>query len=213
MPALLTELLGIGKTFLSGNIIKRLQRARQCALFVFLSHEEQSTGRVLSVLHSLLFQVLEHDSSLQVLLPDYLSADRRKLLRDQDFVKQILYTVLSSLGPAYIVLDGLDEVEESNWRDLLNAVFGIKESCVEVKVLISSREVREISLALKDKVAHLPINKHNHDDIQAFVRREMEGVLRNFANADELVQSKIRAALGSIADKSDGAFGTPVVKD
>ena len=124
-------------------------------------------------------------------------------------MRETLQTILTSLGPAYIVLDGLDEIEESYWRDLLAAVFDIKKNCVEAKVLLSSRETREISLALKDRVAHLPIDKRNRGDIQAFVRHEMEGVLLQFDGADEPVQSKIRAALGSIADKSDGAFGTP----
>lgn len=192
-------------------MIQRLRRTGQCVLFVFLTHEHQSAGKTLSVLHSLLFQALEQVPSLQVLLPDYSSSDRRKLLRDQDFVKDILCMVLTSIGPSYIVLDGLDEIEEFCWRDLLAAVFDIKESCAEAKLLISSREAREIDLALKDRVTALRIGKHNHEDIQAFIRCEMEGLLLRFDDADEQVRSRIRVALESIADKSDGAFDPPAL--
>ncbi|KAH6850548.1 hypothetical protein B0I37DRAFT_116504 [Chaetomium sp. MPI-CAGE-AT-0009] len=197
---------GAGKTFLTGNIIQRLQRTGQCVLFAFLTHENQSAGKTLAVLHGLLFQALEQVPSLQVLLPDYSSPDRRRLLRDQDFVKEVLCTVVTSIGPAYIVLDGLDEIEESCWRDLLAAVFSIKERCAETKVLISSREAREIALALKDRVAALRIDKHNHEDIEAFVRCETEDLLFRFGDADEQVRSRIQVALESIADKSDGMF-------
>ncbi|KAK3297275.1 uncharacterized protein B0H64DRAFT_391813 [Chaetomium fimeti] len=197
---------GAGKTFLAGNIIQRLQRTGQCVLFAFLTHEQQSSGKTLGVLHSLLFQALEQVPSLQVLLPDHSSPDRRKLLRDRDFVKETLCTVVTSIGPAYIVLDGLDEIEESCWRDLLVTVFGIKERCTETKVLISSREEREITLALKDRATALHINKYNHEDIRAFVRCEMEGLLLRFGDADEQVRSRIRAALELIPDKSDGMF-------
>jgi hypothetical protein len=148
---------------------------------------------------------------LQALLPDYSNPDRRKLVRDQDFVKDILYTILTSFGPAYIVVDGLDEIHELSWRDLLSAVFNIKERCVETKVLISSREAREIALALKDVTA-LRVDKRNHDDIQAFVRCEMEDLLLRFSHADEEVRSRIQVAVESIADKSDGGFDNPILR-
>jgi hypothetical protein len=154
----------------------------------------------------MLFQALEHVPSLQVLLPDHSSPDRRKLLRDQDFVKEILCTVLIGIGPSYIVIDGLDEIEETCWRDLLAAVFSIKERCVETKVLISSREAREIDLALKGRVTALRIDKHNYGDIRALVHSEMENLLARFDSANEQVRSRVRAALESISDKSDGTF-------
>lgn len=158
----------------------------------------------------MLFQALEHAPSLQVLLPDHSSPDRRKLLRDQDFVKEILCTILIGIGSSYIVIDGLDEIEESCWRDLLVAIFGIKERCAETKVLISSREVRDIDLALKDRVTSLRIDKHNYEDIRAFVHSEMKTLLLRFDGADEQVRSRVRAALESIVDKSDGEFDGPL---
>ena len=143
---------------------------------------------------------------MQVLLPDYSNPDRRRLLRDQDFVRNILCAVLTSIGSAYIVLDGLDEIEESSWKNILAAVFSLKDSCVDAKVLISSREVREIALELKGRVTALRIDKHNHEDIQAFVRCETEKLLLRFSDADEQVRSRIRAAVELVTDKSDGAF-------
>ncbi|KAH6641179.1 hypothetical protein F5144DRAFT_641977, partial [Chaetomium tenue] len=197
---------GAGKTFLAGIIIQFLQRTGQCVLFTFFAHDNQSAGKTLAVLHSMLFQALEQVPSLQVLLPDHSSPDRRKLLRHQDFVMEILCRVLVGIGPSYIVLDGLDEIEESCCRDLLIAVLYIKERCAETKVLISSREARDIGLVVKGQATAFRIDKYNYQDIQTFVHSETENLLLRFDGANEQVRSRVRAALESIVDKSDSMF-------
>ena len=168
-----------GKTYLAGNIIQRLQRSGQCALFAFISHEQRPIGRGLSVRKSLLFQALAADPSLRPMLPNQAHADYPRLLgRDHGSVRDLLCSVLASVGPAFIVLDGLDEIDEVGWKDVLATVLDIKDKCVETKVLVASRDLRGISTTLETHaVATVLVNKHNGVDIREFVHAKSRDML------------------------------------
>jgi hypothetical protein len=113
------------------------------------------------------------------MLPDPLYTDYPRLLgRDYGFVRDLLYSVLVSVGPAFIVLDGLDEIDELGWKDMLATVLDIKDKCVEAKVLVASRNLQGISTTLKTyAVATVLVNKHNAMDIREFVRTASRDML------------------------------------
>ncbi|KAF3061219.1 nacht domain protein [Daldinia childiae] len=133
---------GCGKTFLVGNLIKKMQDSGQRVLFVFLSHDDQAAGDTVKVLHSLIFQLLEYDETLRPIVCETSQSNYRKLKSDYDFVLDLLCTILNSLGASYLILDGLDELNENSWKHLLSSVLQINEKCPETKLLISSREER-----------------------------------------------------------------------
>jgi hypothetical protein len=197
-----------GKTYLTGNIIERMRRTAQCALFAFISHERLSAGKILNVLHSLLFQALDEVPSLRPILPNSWDPN----LQDQSFVKDLLCKVLASIGPAFILLDGLDEIEKVDWEGLLSTILDIQKNCVETKVFVSSREERRISRALEKHAVTLRMVKNNLEDIRAFVHERSHDLLleveRCGASKKEL--SGIRDALTSIAEKSDGMLHHPL---
>jgi hypothetical protein len=188
-----------------------LRRSGKCALFAFISHDQQSVGRTLAVLKSLLFQALEAHPSLQSLLPDASQPDHTKLTRDHHFLKDLLCKILTSIGPAFIVLDGLDEIEEVSWRDLLSTVLEIREKCVETKILISSRDVRGIARMLENHVVTVRVDEHNNEDIRLFLLAESDSLLLELEHcgASRGDCSAIRVALESIAEKSEGNYGSP----
>lgn len=140
------------------------------------------------------------------MLPDSSHPDHTKLTGDSGFLKELLCQVLTSIGPAFIVVDGLDEIEEFGWRDLLSTMLDIKEKCVETKVLISSREVRGITLALEGHADPIRVDKNNLQDIQLFVRSESRSLLLQLerCGASNEALLAIRTSLESIAEKSDG---------
>jgi hypothetical protein len=190
-----------------------MQKTGQCVLFAFISYENKSAGKTLNVLHSLLFQALEEVPSLQPILPDSSNADHKKLARDQSFVMGLFHTVLTSIGPAFIVLDGLDEIEEVAWKDLLSTIADIQKNCAETKVLISSREVRGITLTLEKHAVIFRVDKNNLEDIRAFVRAESHDLILEVEScgASKQVCTEIRAAMEFIAEKSEGIHPFPTV--
>ena len=170
-------------------------------------------GRTLSVLKSLLFQALEAVPSLQPILPDSSNPNHAKLATDYTFVKDLFCTVLTSIGPTFIVLDGLDEIEEIGWKDLLSTILNITKTCVETKVLVSSQEVRGIARALEEHVVTVRVDKNNRGDIQSFVSAESHGLILEFEScgASKEECAGIQVALESIAEKSDGTLPSPTV--
>ncbi|KAI1379439.1 hypothetical protein F4677DRAFT_332829 [Hypoxylon crocopeplum] len=196
---------GCGKTFLVSNLIKKLQTSGQRVLFAFLSHDNQPAGDTVKVFHSFLFQALEDDTTLRPLLHDVSQANYRKLKSDSDSVLDLLCSILRSIGPSFIILDGLDELDEVSWQHLLSGVLKINENCPETKLLISSREERGISLRLGSK-ASLRVDHRNLEDIKSFVRLECDNMLLDMGSygADEQTCIRIKEKLYTITGKAEG---------
>jgi hypothetical protein len=133
--------------------------------------------------------------------------------REYDFVRDLVCSVLRAMGPVFIVLDGLDEVEEDGWREVLGAVMEVRERCGEAKVFVASREVEGMAGVLGGQgVVTVRVDGNNEEDIKRFVRGESRGVLLGLekGGASEAELSGVRTALESIAVKSEGksrAFG------
>ncbi|KAI1481969.1 hypothetical protein F4774DRAFT_417330 [Daldinia eschscholtzii] len=197
---------GSGKTFLASNLIKEMQDSNQRVLFVFLSHDNQAAGDTIKVLHSLIFQLLEYDATLRPILHKASESDYRKLKSDCSFVLDLLCTILNSIGASYLILDGLDELNEVSWKHLLSTTLQIIEKCQETKLLISSREEREMSLRLEGKSIPLRVNSKNHQDIHAFVQFECDDIIdeKKRYGADEQTCIRVREALETITEKSEG---------
>ncbi|KAI1802020.1 hypothetical protein F4811DRAFT_555212 [Daldinia bambusicola] len=188
---------GSGKTFLVGNLIRKMQDRNQRVLFVFLSHDDQAAGDTIKVLHSLIFQLLEYDTALRPILHKASQSDSRKLKSDCGFVLNFLCTILNSIGANYLILDGLDELNEISRNHLLSNILRINEKCPETKLLISSREEREISLRLGSKSIPLRVNSKNNQDIHSFVQLECEDIIdeKKRCGADERMWMFIYAKL------------------
>ncbi|KAL2267591.1 hypothetical protein VTJ83DRAFT_4868 [Remersonia thermophila] len=209
---------GAGQTHLAAHVIDRLRKAGLCVLFAFITHEHEqqlqqfgqggSIGLGMSILHSLLFQALDHSPDLRQMLPEPWSSGHTKLSKDVGSTKHLLCTILKAIGPSFIILDGLDEIEEEAWRALLSTALEIRQECVETKLLISSRELCGIASMLEAHAVAVRVDKGNFEDIRNFVRAESDGLLAELARcpATEQELSDIRPTLESIATKADGMF-------
>ncbi|KAI1416816.1 hypothetical protein F5Y13DRAFT_204160 [Hypoxylon sp. FL1857] len=206
---------GSGKTFLVGNLIKRMQASGQQVLFAFLSHSNQAAGSAVRVFHSLLFQLLQGDPTFRATLHDSSQSNYRRLKNDSDFVLDFLCKILTGSGPSFIVLDGLDELDESSWKHLLSNILKINERCPETKLLISSREERDISLRLCSKAIPLRLDYRNFRDIDSFVQLECKDILLEMKSygADEQICLKVKKTLDTIAEKAAGRLILLMVKD
>ncbi|KAI0152566.1 hypothetical protein F4776DRAFT_659492 [Hypoxylon sp. NC0597] len=206
---------GSGKTFLVGNLIKRMQDSGQRVLFALLSHDNQAAGDTVKVFHSLLFQLLESDPTLRPILHDSFQSDYRKLKNDTDFVLDLLCRILNGLSPSFIILDGLDELDEPSWKHLLSRILEISKRCPETKLLISSREERDISLQLNSKAVPLRVDHKNSQDIDSFIQLECEDLLLEMKSygADEPTCLKVKEKLHTIAENAAGKLVLLMVKD
>lgn len=140
------------------------------------------------------------------MLHDASESNFRKLKSDVDFTSSMLCDILKTIGPTYLILDGIDELDEVSWKHLLSTVLQLHETCPETKLFISSRKEREIALILKAKSIPVRIDRKNHVDIDAFVRLEGENLLDQLKSygADMHTCLKARDVLETIVDKAEG---------
>lgn len=90
-----------------------------------------------------------------------------------DAAANLFESLLVGAGPTYIVIDGLDEIDEIERCRLLKRLLEMPETCHEVKILMSSRAEADMADLLKDQVS-IRVDSRNAESIQTFVNRRIE---------------------------------------
>jgi len=113
-------------------------------------------------------------------------------------------SLLDCAGPTYLVLDGLDEIELPERRQLLSELVKLRSECKTARILISSRAESDIERVL-GALPRIRVDHHNSGSIQVFVERQSA---EWFAQRDFFPQEKreIEALLAPVASKSEGTL-------
>lgn len=193
----------IGKTFLSASIIA-LARNTSRVIFAFLSHIYGSTS-ALSVLHSLTFQLAGESSDLQASL---IESSRENLRNDITVAARLLKMLLNCAGPVYIVIDGVDEIEQDERSILIRQLLDLLCDCPDARILISCRADGDIARILTPSSDIIRVDEHNAGSIQAFITKQSRRWLemRNFHPAERV---EIEGLLAPIAANAEGSSQKP----
>ncbi len=145
----------------------------------------------------MIFQLASDHDDLQALV---CQSTRENLKTSIDTTTDLLRTLLSFAGSVYIVIDGVDEIDELERCRLLKQLFNVSETCIEVKILISSRSNADIMAFLKGKET-IRVDDRNSGSIQTFVnQRAQEWFLeRDFYPDSRLEITRSLAPLASTA--------------
>lgn len=191
----------IGKTYLSGTIVDQALNLGR-TLFVFLSYNFSTSISALSIIHSLIFQLTSDDDDLQAILCQSMA---KELKRDLKRAVELLTTLLRVAGPVFIVVDGLDEIDELERARLLQNLLELSKSCDEAKILVSSRIEDDIHAILRDKAVEIRIDSRNAGSIQAFVSRRVQ---EWFLSRDFLPEARteIMGLLAPLSWKANGMY-------
>jgi hypothetical protein len=193
---------GAGKTFLSAAAIDEA-KARHRTLFVFVSHTHQTSTTTRSILQSLLFQLAFDVKDAQSVLAE---SNERELLGSTRYVLGLLKTLLDSpaVGPTYIILDGLDEMEVVERGILLQQLADL-DSCPGTKILISSRPEDDIASILDAKATKIRVDKRNSGSIQSYVNQRTRDWIRT-ANLDQEIRKKVETLLAPVIGNANGKY-------
>ena len=172
-------------------------------LFAFLSSQHQETTTVVSVIHSLIFQLLYKHQHLRPALIKAYEYDYTELQSYVEYNQQLLTDLLQCIEAPYIVIDGLDEMAEKERQFLLKRLLQVSNQCPELKVLISSREDKDISTALHLKALSLPIRQNNAEDIKIYFDYRVKDWLDSLDIEDETHLSLENLVQG-IPSKAEG---------
>ncbi|KAL2132803.1 hypothetical protein VTI74DRAFT_3372 [Chaetomium olivicolor] len=194
---------GAGKTFLACWVVKRLNAQGCTALYAFLSHVHANTTAI-SVIHSLLFQLASLDKNLQAMLTD---SNKRDFMNKLVAAKGLLEDVLKCKGPTFVVIDGLDEVEEVERKLLQSSLLDVLRACRDtgLKVCISSRAEDDIARLLAPKAAVIRVNTRNRGGIYTYVNSRFDEWMENADFLDE-GKSEIKALLPRICMRAKECF-------
>ncbi|KAK6074241.1 NACHT domain protein [Seiridium cupressi] len=139
---------GAGKSYLSAAAIDHIKRNHHRVLFAFASHLNKHGLTALSIIQSLVFQTANDDDDFKSVLVE---SKEREIQANTGHVSELLATFLKTAkGPTYIIIDGLDEMEECERQILLH------------------RAEDDICRALAEKGKNIRVQDRNFGSIQNY---------------------------------------------
>ncbi|WYZ35798.1 hypothetical protein EsH8_X_000445 [Colletotrichum jinshuiense] len=195
---------GAGKTYLTAAAINYMKDQHR-TLFVFADHANQSKLSALSVVQSLIFQAAEDDKSLQSLLVE---SKERELRGNTGYAVDLLKMFLMTAGPVYVIIDGLDEIEEFERQILLQRLEDVSKSCGDLRIMISSRAEDDISRVLQPNATSIRVDEKNAGGIQTYV----DSRCKNWIATQQFNRETRLEVLGFISPlsaKANGKFKFP----
>ncbi|KAK0635997.1 hypothetical protein B0T17DRAFT_517828 [Bombardia bombarda] len=195
---------GAGKTTATANAIRQLRTQGNTVLFAFVTHENPSFGSMTPILNSFLFQLVEANRDLvrEVYEP----------CTGQEVSKKLIMDLFCKLGKThaslFVVIDGLDETDSWKRAEILNTLLAILDTCDNIRIIVSSREERDVVNLLREKVVSVRVNERNGKDIESYV--QAEGVtwisrLRELG-ADDGICKLVEDGLKDVVSKANGMF-------
>jgi hypothetical protein len=136
---------------------------------VFPNYRFPQEASALKILHSLITQLILDESNLRHLLISAHYEDYRQLNSSVDFARNLLRQVLDCLSEIYVVIDGLDEMQETERVLLLKAMLALSQDNRDVKILVSSRPEDDITRLLGQKTSSIQVHDANSSDIASYV--------------------------------------------
>lgn len=182
-------------------MVKQLKKQKHTTLYAFLSHVHTNTT-ALSVIHALLFQLASNDRNVQDMLTD---SNKRDFMSNLVAAKSMLQDVLKCKGPTFVVIDGLDEVDEVERKLIQSSLLDILHACKDTgfRVCISSRAEDDIDRFLAPKAAVIRVDDGNRRGIYTYVNTRYDEWMGNADFLDE-GKAEIKALLSSICMKARG---------
>ncbi|KAF2494438.1 hypothetical protein BU16DRAFT_462815, partial [Lophium mytilinum] len=200
---------GAGKTNLTANVIHHLRNEGRLVLFVFLSHDSQFLGDPIPILHSLIIQAInaDHDKLVPIVWDAYTNK-RQDFTSDSKFVKELFLNIAKDSGSLFVVVDGLDEINDHKRRKLAPMLLEALEGCENLKLLLSARSESDIVGSFNDKMVSVRVDENNGPDIGGYVQSEAKGWFAELRalGADDSDCSEIAASLNGVVTRAKGMF-------
>ncbi|KAF4628634.1 hypothetical protein G7Y89_g9520 [Cudoniella acicularis] len=191
---------GAGKTFTASFIVdKALERAR--TVYIFASYTHTATTAI-SILQSLLFQISCNEPPIQLLLTEF---NQRDLKSNTKAVTDLLKNAISVIGPAFVVVDGVDELDESERTHLLCILLDILKESSEMKLCFSSRAEDDIDRIIGTQAEVIRVDKNNSGSIQSYINHRTKQLIEKH-QFSPAAKSEILSLLSPVAANSKGMF-------
>ncbi|KAL2213134.1 hypothetical protein CC79DRAFT_1391107 [Sarocladium strictum] len=197
---------GAGKTYLVASIVrytKELTVNEGHTLFAFLSYTEKARLSARAILLSLLFQAADRDFDLQSVL---IQTSEREIQESASQTSTLLQSLLAAApGVTYIVIDGLDEIDEHERQVLLQRLDEMLQGCENLRLLLSCRKEHDIAPILTEKTVGIRVNDMNSGSIQKYIDHRFEDWMSKSQFSTE-IQAELNELIAPLSAKASGMF-------
>lgn len=197
---------GAGKTYLTASVVdyaKNLTSDGGRTLFVFVSYADSCLLNARAVILSLLFQAADEDADFQSVLVH----PRERGFRENTSLATLLLRkhLIKAPGTTYIIIDGLDEMDECERQVLLARLEDLSKACSNLRLLISSRIEHDILKALKKNSTGVRVDDKNFGAIQRYVDYRCEKWTDESEFVPE-VRREFKELISPLSARSGGKF-------
>lgn len=147
--------------------------------YFYCREGHSDTTTCIGILKGLISQMVIHCDDLVPFCHDKLNTTPDLTLTTQSQAKQLLELSCKTIPKQFIIIDGLDECEKSQRKNLLEILTAIVKACDEMsncgkpRILFISRKLGDIERYLAE-ASWMEIRNANRKDIEAFVCHKME---------------------------------------
>lgn len=141
--------------------------------FAFLDHKSSSSTSALTIVHSLIFQLASQNDNLQDVIRQ---SARQQLKSILNVAVKVLRSILHCVGRAFVIIDGVDEIDEIERNRLLNSFLELSRDCHETRIFVSSRQDALILRLLQDRARSIRVDQKNTERIQNIVQYSEDGI-------------------------------------
>lgn len=127
------------------------------------------------------------------------------LKRNLTAAKDLLRSLILHAGSVYLVIDGIDEISQSERGRMITELLELVDSCDGLRVIISSRPEADLMRALDDTTVAIQVHENNEKNIECYVEESTQRMFkaRRVLRRD---QDEIRKLLAPIARRANGMF-------
>lgn len=169
--------MGVGKSVLASLIIeesRRLCKDRPMSVvFFYCKYQDSNRDNFVAVVRGMLVQILGQNGSLLPYFYEKASISGESVLESLVLARELLEVSLKSLGTVYVIIDGLDECDKSEQKQIITWFRSIIESRSEadsesIRCLFFSQDNGVVGKLLS-KTPVIRINpKDTKEDIQRY---------------------------------------------
>lgn len=143
-------------------------------LYAFPTYDDTSGNTHAAITGSLVYQICQkHPPLIPAANKEYDTLSRRHGGLLINPWGKLLETFICGSEPVYIILDGLDECDESQRKQLLETILNLCSCCPNLCTLVSSRKEVDIRRKLEKQCEMIIVEEKNRADIKRFVTGEI----------------------------------------
>ncbi|KAI0535309.1 hypothetical protein GGR58DRAFT_529608 [Xylaria digitata] len=193
---------GAGKIVLSSAIVNHLRQIHDAkTAFAFLTYQETKTS-ALSTIHSLIFQLAGSDEELMAIVCEAIcDPPRRNLTMASDLLASLIHRV----GPVYLVLDGGDEISETERGRLVTVLLRLAEESEKLRIIFSARPEADLIRLLDNIAVVINVHEQNEGNIKIYIDQRMQDIF-HIRRVFPAVQTEIARLLEPLVSRAKGMF-------